>query len=592
MKCRNRIYMTMTLFALLTVSATAQDSQNPGPKHHHYQLVDLGSTFGGSGSFFNPGSGNDFNAFTSVLNSRGTVAGFAETSVSDPFPLFCFWFDCVVVHAFRAGSGGVLTDLGALPGGESSGPTWITQNGLIAGVSENGETDPFYTGLPEFRAVLWDRGGITDLGTLPAGGNQSEANSVNSKGQVVGAALNTIPDSNSMQPATFWLPGGPGGYLYQTRAFLWDKDSGMQDLGTLPGGTDAEAMLINERGQVVGNSYTSSSPSTLCAGAGFALTTGSFIWDKKNGMTDLGNLGGTCTFVSDLNNRGQIVGVSSPAGDQFQHAFLWDKQKGMQDLGGSLGGNNTGAFVINREGKAVGFAYLPGETTFHATLWRHVGEMTDLGTVGNDQCSYATGINAEGQIVGGSKPDCNTDPARAFLWQDGSLFDLNALIPHGSGLYLQTTYTINDKGEIAGEGVDNSGRGHAFLLIPCDENHPDVEGCDYSLVDAAAATRKSPAFFMTTAPRIPTLNGPSKAIRKRLPWPAKSETLDGYCLQPAYPGPGCRLTSDPTHCPVGQRAKNPGVTSCGESGPIYVDGASRCAFKRGASLGECEVTRP
>ena len=492
-KRRTRI-IALALFTAtaVPVQLAAQGQQGSDHKHHRYQLVNLGSTFGGSGSFFNPGSGNDFTQFTSVLNARGTVAGFADTSLSDPFQNLCFW-DCNVVHAFQGGKDGSLIDLGALPGGGSSAPTWITANGWIAGVSENGETDPLYGGLPQFRAVLWERGKITDLGTLPQGGYQSEANSVNTAGQVVGAALNTFPDPNSMQPA--WLPAeGSSGYQYQTRAFLWDKQNGMQDLGTLTGGTDAEAMLINERGEVVGNSYTSSAPSTLCAGAGFALTTGSFIWDKKMGMRSLGNLGGTCTFVADLNNRGQVLGESSLATDQFQHAFLWDAQRGMQDLGGSLGGNNTGAFVMNGEGQAVGFATLPGETIFHATLWRHVGNMVDLGTVGNDQCSFATGINAKGQVVGGSKSTCDPEggTTRAFLWEDGSILDLNALISSGSGLYLESTYTINDQGEIAGEGSDASGNGHAFLLIPCDENHPDVEGCDYSLVDEGVATIERP----------------------------------------------------------------------------------------------------
>ena len=513
--------VALALFAPLAISVqlVAQDKQQRDHKHHHYQLVDLGSTFGGSGSFFNPGSGNDFAAFTLVLNGGGTVAGFADTSLSDPFPNSCFW-DCDVVHAFRAGRHGGLTDLGALPGGGSSAPLWISENGLIAGVSENGQTDPSYAGLPELHAVLWQHSKITDLGTLPEGGYQSEANSVNSAGQVVGAALNTVADTNSMQPGAFWLWGGIAPpYQYETRAFLWDRNDGMQDLGTLAGGTDAEAILINERGQVVGNSYTSSAPSTLCAGAGFALTTGSFIWDKRTGMRDLGNLGGTCTIVSDLNNRGQVVGVSSLATDDSQHAFLWDAQRGMQDLGGSLGGNNTGAFVMNEEGKVVGFATLPGEVIFHATFWTHVGNMADLGTVGNDQCSFATGINSSGQIVGGSKPDCSTDPSRAFLWEDGSILDLNALIPPGSGLHLESTYTINNQGEIAGEGTDTSGNGHAFLLVPCDENHAGVEGCDYSFVEAAVATPDSEASLTqksATAPHTPAAFGPFKNIRRNL----------------------------------------------------------------------------
>jgi probable HAF family extracellular repeat protein len=521
MKCITAIGL-FTLLAL-SIQLAAQDKQDHQHMHHHYQLVDLGSTFGGPSSEFNPGSGNDYFQFTSVLNSRGIVVGFADTSASDPFQPFCFW-DCTVAHTFRAQGYGGLTDLGALPGGGSSAPLWISENGLIAGVSENGETDPLYAGLPELRAVLWQHGKIKDLGTLPEGGYQSEANAVNSSGQVVGSALNTVPDPNSMQPSvsSFWLWGGGPGvgivppYLYQTRAFLWDKQKGMQDLGTLPGGNDAQALLINERGQVIGDSYTSSNPSALCAQAGFALTTGSFIWDKNEGMKDLGNLGGTCTLVTDLNNRGQVTGLSSPAADQFQHAFLWENDS-LQDLGGSLGGNNTGAYVLNDEGQAVGFATLPGEATYHATLWTHVGKMTDLGTLGNDPCSYATGINADGQVVGGSQPACNGDKTRAFLWEDGSIFDLNALIPSGSALHLQFTFTINNRGEIAGEGVDKSGNGHAFLLIPCDENHPGVEGCDYSLVVVAATTRENPASAIqepaTVAPRM---NNVGRMPRRRL----------------------------------------------------------------------------
>jgi hypothetical protein len=92
------------------------------------------------------------------------------------------------------------------------------------------------------------------------------------------------------------------------------------------------------------------------------------------------------------------------------------------------------------------------------------------------------------------------------LWDDGSIFDLNALIPSGSPLYVQSADTINDRGEIAAQAVDANGNGHAVLLIPCDENQPEVEGCDYSLVNPAAAARENPASARqkptTTAPRM------------------------------------------------------------------------------------------
>jgi probable HAF family extracellular repeat protein len=472
---------------------------------HHYQIIDLGSTFGGPQSYFVPGSGDAF-AGSWVLNNGGTAAGFADTSLPDPFPNFCF-SDCFVSQAFQSGSGGVSTDLGALPGGGSSAPTWITANGLVAGLSENGQTDPLYPGgFPENHAVLWQQGTILDLGTLPEGGYQSEANAVNSAGQVVGSALNTIPDANSMAVGNYWFFGVP--YGYQERAFLWDQQKGMQDLGTLPGGTDAQAIFINERGQVVGESYTASTESGAC----LPLATSSFIWEKEKGMTDLGGFGGTCTAAAALNNQGQIVGESSRTGDEAAPAFLWENGS-IHELGGSLGGDFTGAFAINEQGKPVGFGYLPGNSTFHATLWKNRNSITDLGVIGSDPCSYAAAINARMQVVGASIADCE-DEFRAFLWEDGSLFDLNSLVPPASALYLQLTYAINDSGEIAGTGVDASGNEHAFLLMPCDENHPSIEGCDYSLVDTIATTRESTVFVPHA---VPNSGGRATAfLQKRL----------------------------------------------------------------------------
>ena len=505
---KKNVYLQTAAVTLLAglaipVGLIAQNDQESTHKPHHYKLVDLGA-LGGSQSYFSPGSGLAYGQHIAVLNAEGDVAGYADTSKPDFFQNYCFSSDCLATNTFISNRNGELTNLGALAGGGDSAPNWITANGLIAGVSENGETDPLYPGLPQLRGVLWKDGTIIDLKTLPEGGYQSEANSVNSFGQVVGAALNTVPDSNSMQVGTWWLFGGDGGisppYFYQTRAFLWDQKHRMQDMGTL-GGTDAQALLINDRGQVVGLSYPGSASSSFCP---YPLVTDSFIWEKNTGMVDLGTLGGTCTLATDLNQHGQVVGQSNLAGDQLSYAFVWERGT-IRALGGSLGGSYSGAESINENGEVAGFAYYPDNTTFHAVLWRRIGRMTNLGVIGNDQCSYAAAINAGGQVVGSSISSCTADePAfRAFVWEYGSIFDLNALIPSGSALYLQVTETINDRGEIAGTGMDGNGDEHAFLLVPCDENHPGIEGCDYSMVDAVEAVRLIPASAMHKPAFVP-----------------------------------------------------------------------------------------
>jgi probable HAF family extracellular repeat protein len=187
-------------------------------------------------------------------------------------------------------------------------------------------------------------------------------------------------------------------------------------------------------------------------------------------MIDLGTLGGTCGSADALNNRGKVVGLSNLAGNLTYHPFLWSRGV-LTDLG-TLGGNNGHATWLNDAGDVVGGADLPGSQVHDAFLWKH-GVMTDLGNLG--QTSFAHAINSEGQVVGHSK--INDGTFRAFLWEGGGpMIDLNTLIPPGSSLTLTDAIYVNDRGEIAGNGLLPNGDGHAYLLIPNGDCDDDCEG--------------------------------------------------------------------------------------------------------------------
>jgi probable HAF family extracellular repeat protein len=449
------------LFAALALPGrlAAQDKQDHNPKHHHYKFIDLG-TFGG------PTSRND--GIYPPLNNNGIVIGAADTSTPDPFypnfnPLILPGgaSDPYIFRAFESNNGRLVA-LESLPGGYSTWATSISENGLIAGTAINGALDPIM-GWPEETAVIWHHGKITSLGTL--GGYESGAGMVNSRGQVTGFSGNAIPDPYSLF-----------GLGTQTRAFLWDESSGMRDIGTL-GGPDAAAPFINERGEIAGFSYTSE------------MAVDPFLWEPPTRghphgkMIDLGTLGGTFGAGGDgvaLNNRGQVVGGSNLAGDVYAHPFLWTPPGPMRDLG-TLGGPSGAANAINEAGEVVGLA--DTATSTDAFLWKN-GSMTDLGTLPGDCFSGASGINARSQVTASSF-SCDGTVARAVLWENGGpMVDLNDLVG-GADMTMQGSI-INDRGEITGIGVVANGDLHAFLLIPCDENHPGLEGCDYSLVEAPA----------------------------------------------------------------------------------------------------------
>jgi probable HAF family extracellular repeat protein len=447
------------LVALLAVPAVLA-AKDPPAKHKRYTLVDIG-TFGGPHS--------QVNFDSRVINSRGTVVGGASTAVPDPicavdFP-FCFYF-----HALEW-KNGVVTDLGTLPGGNGSFAIAINGHGWIAGASENGLIDPVFG--PEFVATLWKDGQVIDLGTL--GGLFSLASDINDRGQVVGGAFNAIPERDPLCEALTGFPSPT-----QCHAALWQNGT-IQDLGTLRDGPDSFAVLVNERGQVAGASYTSAIPNPETG----IPTIDPFLWEDGQ-MIDIGTLGGVFSVVAGLNQRGQVVGSSNVTRDgSVDHAFLWERGS-LHDLG-TLGGDFSFANWIDDSGEAVGGATTPGNLALRAARWKN-GRVTNLGSLNDDSdiCSLAFGSNSKGQIVGNSISDCNVAPSHPFLWENGGpMVDMNSLIPPGSGLVLNEGVYVNEKGEIAGVATLDNGDVHAFLLIPREGDDHEAESEASTQSDAA-----------------------------------------------------------------------------------------------------------
>ena len=166
-------------------------------------------------------------------------------------------------------------------------------------------------------------------------------------------------------------------------------------------------------------------------------------------MQDLGTLGGTDSFGEAINAAGHVTGSAQITGDGAEHAFLWGGGA-MQDLG-SIELRSFG-LDINDSGQVVGISYEePNQIiSMHAFLWDGAA-MRDLGTLGGTRTAAAR-INSSGQVVGAGRTSSSSESSRAFVWIDGTLYDLNDLIDPSDPLKPYVTLTgaddINDRGQI------------------------------------------------------------------------------------------------------------------------------------------------
>ena len=217
-------------------------------------------------------------------------------------------------------------------------------------------------------------GTVRRLGTL--GGFAAISTAINERGTVVGQADTALFEPNA---------------LAVSLAFVADED-GMRSLGTLPGYVNSQAYGLNDRGEVVGWTY-STNPVTGATVQNFR----GFLVDRAGVMHDLGTLGGATAIARDISNSGRIVGASRIA-DGRNRAFLYDHGT-MTELP-SLGGLSDEATGINEHGWIVGSAVYPGQPNGarRAVLWRN-GGIEDLGTLGGTT-ARAWRINERGDVVG------------------------------------------------------------------------------------------------------------------------------------------------------------------------------------------------
>jgi len=227
--------------------------------------IDL-RTLGGKNSWTNYGG----------INDRGEAVGLSETSVPDPDGEdFCGFGTKRTCLPFLWRDGHMM----ALPtlGGNNGQASAINNRGQIVGISETTVPD---SGCPASKPgkiispAFWEKGEVRSLPTL-AGDPDGFVQGINNRGQAVGSSGTCTNIA--------------------THAVLWDNDVAvpLSDLGH--DGSDAYA--INDRGQIVG--YVSSHDGSTIFAA---------IW-QNDGVTIIPTLPeDSAAFATGINNRGQVVG--------------------------------------------------------------------------------------------------------------------------------------------------------------------------------------------------------------------------------------------------------------------------------------------
>jgi probable HAF family extracellular repeat protein len=249
------------------------------------------------------------------------------------------------------------------------------------------------------RYVLWDNGAVTPI--FIAG------HSLNSAGAVAGS----VGVAPGVHPA------------------VWESGS-VTDLDPTATYDVGFAAALNDAGLAVGEWHeTSLSPANAA------------LWDA-NGRTDVTDSYWGEAWFDDVNNSGLAIGtaVVNEPGVSWVACASWDGTLSYHSTA-----NDWGCWpaAVNNVDQFVG--QIGDILDEYGFIWND-GVFTDLGSFGYDG-NDPSGLNDLGEVVGTAYGDAQR-LLQGYLWRDGSLVDLNSLLPAGSDLFVASGRDINDAGQI------------------------------------------------------------------------------------------------------------------------------------------------
>lgn len=127
-------------------------------------------------------------------------------------------------------------------------------------------------------------------------------------------------------------------------------------------------------------------------------------------VVEIETLGGPSANAMAINDNGEIVGAADNA-QWIRHAYAWSLESGMVDLDPFFPGIPSEASGINEFGNVVGYRMNLGSGRLRATHWSPAGDAIELGAPHSSD-SFAIAINDNGEIAG----SIGYGPPQAVCW--------------------------------------------------------------------------------------------------------------------------------------------------------------------------------